>query len=172
VKVVEICKKVLTVLSVVGLIALLDQLTKFVALRELAFNSPVTIVENVFFLRLVKNPGAAFSMFADLPSPYRQLCLGLTSLVALWFLVHMLLTEAKDDVLLRLSLSLVLGGAIGNLIDRVRFGAVVDFLEVYIGSYPWPVFNIADSAISLGVALLLLSMWRKKRPAPLVEVKA
>lgn len=103
-------------------------------------------------------------MFADFPSPYRQLCLAGTSLLALWFVVHMLVTEGKNDVLLRLALSLVLGGAIGNLIDRTRFGAVVDFLEVYIGSYPWPVFNVADSAISLGVALLALSMLLKRKP--------
>lgn len=156
-------KQLSFVILIAALIGLVDQLTKFLALQELAYNDPVEVIEGVFYLRLVANPGAAFSMFADFPSPWRQISLGATSVLALWFVIHMLLTEGREDGLLRFSLTLVLGGAIGNLIDRIRLGSVIDFLEVYLGSYPWPVFNIADSAISLGIALLVLNMWTKRR---------
>lgn len=151
------------VILIAGLIGLLDQLSKFLVLQELSYNDPVEVIEGVFYLRLVNNPGAAFSMFADFPSPWRQISLGVSSVLALWLVTHMLLSEGRENRLLRFALSLVLGGAIGNLIDRVRLGVVIDFLEVYLGSYPWPVFNLADSAISLGIALLVLDMWLKRK---------
>ena len=138
----------------------LDQLTKFVASRDLAPLGSVEVFPSFFSLTFVKNKGAAFGMFAGLPSPWREVSLGVVSIIALGFVLHMLITESRNKVLPRLALSLILGGACGNLLDRVRFGSVVDFLDFYLGDLHWPAFNIADSSICIGVILLLWSMSR------------
>jgi signal peptidase II len=142
----------------VVLVFVLDQLTKFIASRDLAPLGSVEVFPSFFSLTFVQNKGAAFGMFAGLPSPWREISLGVVSAIALGFVLHMLIVESKDRRLPRLALSLILGGACGNLLDRVRFGAVVDFLDFYLGEHHWPAFNVADSSICLGVILLLWSM--------------
>ncbi len=129
------------VLSVI----LLDQITKFLALRFLQLNIPVPLIKNFLNLTLVHNRGAAFGFF--------QNQLYLFVLVSFFTIVFILinLKNKTNSIILKLALSLILGGAAGNLIDRLRFGFVVDFLDLRI----WPVFNIADSVIT--VAALILS---------------
>ena len=109
----------------VFLIFILDQLTKLIATRDLAPLRSVEVFPSFFSLTFVRNKGAAFGMFAGLPSPWREVSLGVVSIIALGFVFHMLVTESKNQKLPRLALSLILGGACGNLLDRVRFGAVV-----------------------------------------------
>jgi len=152
-----------------GLVALavlaLDQLTKLLALARLSPGLPVPVVEGFLALTLVMNPGLAFGIFSAASPGWRWL-VALLSLLALSILAALstrLLPSGGRPA--ALSLGLIFGGAIGNLIDRGRFGAVVDFIDVYWRSYHWPAFNVADSAISVGVALLAARLLLSGRSA-------
>lgn len=148
------------IVAIGAAVLVLDQLTKLWALRALRPGAPVHVIDGFLALTLVMNPGLAFGMLAGVPEGWRWL-VGILSLGALALLAVIavrFLPEAGRWG--RLAVALVFGGAIGNLIDRVRFGAVVDFVDVYVGAYHWPAFNVADSAISVGVALLALRMLR------------
>jgi signal peptidase II len=134
----------------------LDQITKVIAYTQLEEGVPVPVVPGFFNFTLVYNPGAAFGLFSGLPDTYRRITLLVVSVVALIVVVRFMLKDAKDDVIAQYALIAILSGAIGNIIDRVRFDRVVDFLDVYWGSYHWPAFNIADSAISVGVTVLII----------------
>jgi signal peptidase II len=139
-----------------ALVLVLDQLTKVAALARLVPGMPVDVVEGFFSLTLVMNPGLAFGMLSTTPTAWRWV-VALLSMGALAVLgvVGARMLPAGGWVT-KLALGLIFGGAVGNLIDRARFGAVVDFLDFYWRSYHWPAFNVADSAISVGVALLAL----------------
>ncbi|HET8578378.1 MAG TPA: signal peptidase II [Methylomirabilota bacterium] len=140
------------------LILALDQTTKFLALERLLPGEPMRIVNGFFSLTLVLNPGLAFGMLGATPTAWRWV-VALLSVVALVVLAAVgLRLLPTGGPLAEIALGLVFGGAVGNLIDRWRFGAVVDFLDFYWRVYHWPAFNIADSAISVGVALLALRM--------------
>jgi signal peptidase II len=154
----------------VGLTALvvliLDQLAKLVALDHLLPGVPVSIVDGFFSLTLVMNPGLAFGMLSSTPTAWRWTvaALSMGALAVLIILGARLLPAG--GWITRLALGLIFGGAVGNLIDRGRFGAVVDFLDFYWRGYHWPAFNIADSAISVGVTLLALRiLWPAMPPA-------
>lgn len=136
------------------LILVLDQWTKALAARELRLNQPVEIIPKCFNLTLVHNPGAAFGIFANLPDGQRRTALGLVSIVAVIALIWFIVREGREDRLSLYALASILSGAIGNIIDRLRFDSVIDFADFYIGKYHWPAFNVADSAISLGVCLI------------------
>jgi signal peptidase II len=135
-----------------------DQITKYVVLGHLRPGVPVPVVDGVFSLTLVMNPGLAFGMLGDIPESLRWM-VGLLSLGALVLLAVLAVRVLPGGGRwARAALGLVVGGAAGNLVDRVRFGAVVDFLDFYWRAYHWPAFNVADSAISVGVTLLALRM--------------
>jgi signal peptidase II len=139
-------------------VLLLDQLTKFWALQRLPAGLPVPVIDGFFSLTLVMNPGLAFGMLATTPTGWRWL-VALLSIGALGVLAVVGLRMLPGGGRLTpLALGLIFGGAVGNLIDRGRFGAVVDFLDFYWRGYHWPAFNAADSAITVGVALLALRM--------------
>ncbi len=154
------------VVSLAAVILVLDQVTKVMALARLAPGIPVPVVDGIFSLTLVMNPGLAFGMLSGTPDGWRWIA-GVLSLVALAILsviaARLLPTGGPWTAL---SLGLIFGGAAGNLIDRVRFGAVVDFLDVYWRQYHWPAFNVADSAITVGVALLAVRMMLNPAPPP------
>jgi signal peptidase II len=137
-------------------VVILDQLSKIWILNNFSYGEVWEIIPDFFNLTLVMNPGAAFGLFAGLPTMTRRIVLGVVTIVAVILVVTLLRKEAKDDSYAQFGLYLILGGAFGNLIDRFRFDAVVDFLDVYVGAYHWPAFNVADSAISIGVTLLLI----------------
>ncbi|MFA6350678.1 MAG: signal peptidase II [Candidatus Omnitrophota bacterium] len=132
------------ILTIVSIVVLLDQLSKALAINFLQLNTPVTLVKNFFYLTLVHNRGAAFGMLRN-----QLLLFILISLFAIFF-IFFHLKEKKNSFLRKVSLSLILSGAFGNLIDRLRFGYVIDFLDFRI----WPVFNLADSALTIGALLL------------------
>jgi signal peptidase II len=139
-------------------VLILDQLTKYGVLHRLPPGIPVPVIEGFFSLTLVMNPGLAFGMLATTPTGWRWL-VALLSIGALAVLAMVgLRMLAGGGRLTPLALGLIFGGAVGNLIDRGRFGAVVDFLDFYWRGYHWPAFNVADSAITVGVALLALRM--------------
>lgn len=145
-------------MKLVAIVALavlvLDQATKFLALARLSPGLPVPLVEGLLALTLVMNPGLAFGIFAATPPGWRWLValLSICALSALASLSARLLPAG--GWLASLSLGLIFGGAVGNLVDRGRFGAVVDFIDFHWQGYHWPAFNVADSAISVGVGLL------------------
>lgn len=146
-------------------VTLLDQLSKWYIVSELAPGEDRPLIQGFFSLVHAHNPGAAFGLFAGLDQPLRGLLLGLTTAAALVTVGYFLFREYNSDRLGQLALGLIVGGAAGNIIDRVRLGIVVDFLDIYVGEHHWPAFNVADSAICIGVGLLLLAGRAKQRQA-------
>ena len=144
-------------------IVLLDQLAKLVVVRSMRLGQNIPIVPGFFDLTFVLNPGAAFSLFATLPEWIRNPFFILISAAAAVLIVAYRSRYLRENRLASVSLALILGGAIGNLIDRLRYGVVVDFLDAHIYQYHWPIFNVADSSISVGVALLLIEMLLERR---------
>jgi signal peptidase II len=153
----------------VGLIALgivvLDQVTKIIVLERLPPGERVEIIDGLLALTLVMNPGLAFGLLSNLPTAWRWIVVAL-SIVALIVLarvaVRVLPGGGWVDVA---AIAMIFGGAVGNLIDRARFGAVVDFIDVYYGTWHWPAFNVADSAITIGVLFLALRLLGRQ-PSP------
>jgi signal peptidase II len=141
--------------SIIAFITVLDQLSKAWIVQHFERGEVLPVIPNFFNLILTYNRGAAFGMFSNLPEGSRQLVLGVTSFAALGLVLYFLFRDYKGLLPAQVALSLVLGGAIGNLIDRVVLGEVVDFLDFYIGAYHWPAFNVADSSIFIGVFILL-----------------
>ena len=141
------------------LVLILDQFTKYLAYTRLELGRSIEIIPGFLCITLVNNPGAAFGIFADLPDSTRRFALLLVSIVAIWIIIRFLLRDAKNDLWAECALIGILSGAIGNIIDRLRFDYVVDFIDViYWNGNRWPAFNIADSAISIGVTILLIRM--------------
>ena len=149
----------MTAAAITALVVLvLDQLTKAWALQALMPGRTVPVIDGFFSLTLVTNPGLAFGMLSTTPAGWRWV-VALLSIGALSVLAVVGLRMLPGGGRLTpLALGLIFGGAVGNLIDRGRFGAVVDFLDFYWRSYHWPAFNAADSAITVGVALLALRL--------------
>jgi signal peptidase II len=137
-----------------------DQLTKWLVRRSLDLHEYREIVSGLLSLSHVRNRGAAFGILADADLPYQSALFVALSLVALGAIALYARKLPATAFLPQAALALILGGAVGNLIDRVSFGYVTDFVHVYWKQYSWPDFNVADSAISTGVCLLLLDMLR------------
>ena len=158
-------------MSVVLLLAVaivaLDQITKAVVLERLPLGVPVTVIDGWLALTLVLNPGLAFGLLGSVPQGWRWV-VAVLSLVALAVLARVALRVLPaGGGAGRLAIGLIFGGAVGNLVDRARFGAVVDFVDVYWRGWHWPAFNVADSAITVGVALLALRLLNdRSTPAP------
>lgn len=146
------------------LVFILDQVTKFFALSALGPGRPVPVIPGVFHLILILNPGVAFGMFAGLPPNWRWL-VGVFSLAALALLCVLAVRILPGgEPLAAVGLGLIFGGAVGNLLDRARLGGVVDFIDLHWQDYHWPAFNLADSAITIGVGLLALRLLGRGRP--------
>lgn len=136
----------------------LDRLTKWLIARDIALHDYIQIIPGLFRLTHVENRGAAFSLFADSTSPWRTALLVTFSVVALAIVIALLWRNSHSMGSTGIGLSLILGGALGNLWDRLMTGRVVDFLLFYIGQYQWPAFNVADSAIVIGAGLLAVEI--------------
>ncbi len=135
------------------LVIVADQLTKWLADTQLEYHQAVTVLP-YFQWFLSYNPGAAFSFLSDAGGWQRWFFTILAIVISIVLLVW--IKKLNDnEKLTAISLTMILGGAIGNLIDRLLYGHVIDFIQVWLGSYPWPAFNIADSAISVGAVILL-----------------
>ncbi|HEU4889886.1 MAG TPA: signal peptidase II [Thermoanaerobaculia bacterium] len=142
-------------------IIILDLWTKALVLARIDLHETIPVIPNFFQLVHVRNTGAAFGIGANASSRLVPLLLNAGAIAVFCVVVVYALRSAVTDRLLQTGLHLILGGAIGNLLDRFRFGYVVDFLDVYVGTKHWPAFNVADSAICIGIALLFLDMRKK-----------
>lgn len=154
-------------LALSALIVVLDRITKFWVSKHVGIGDVIIVIPRFFAISHVMNPGAAFSMFSftDHPERTRWLLTAFSLLVALVVLI-ILMRIGRRLSLTAVSLALVLGGAIGNVWDRIAYGTVVDFLEVHIVRYHWPDFNIADSSVVIGACLLFLdSLLPDRKPA-------
>ncbi len=148
-------------LALSAVILLLDRLTKLWVVRHIPEGDAIVVIRHVFRITHVLNPGAAFSMFTDSPRPtLTHWILTIFSLIAAAVIVFVIVRYGRRLTPTMVALALILGGTIGNVWDRLRFGVVTDFLEVHIVHYHWPDFNVADSAIVIGGILLVLDALR------------
>ncbi len=160
-------KRLVFWLLIALMVIVFDQASKYIVVTHLSYSEALRVTD-FFDLVLLYNPGAAFSFLATHSGWQRWLFVVLALVVSAWLIV--LIRRHQTEVLQPLAYALVIGGALGNVIDRLRMGAVVDFLYFHIANHGWPAFNLADSAICLGVGLMILSQLRegqaKKAIAP------
>lgn len=143
------------------LVIVLDQITKYIADNSLDYRVPVDVMPSLN-MTLVYNQGAAFSFLSDAGGWQRWFFMALSLIVSIVLIIWLRAVD-KHQSYLAWGLALILGGAVGNLIDRSLYGYVIDFIDVYYRSWHWPAFNIADSAIVLGAGLLILDMFTHKQ---------
>lgn len=148
---------------VAALVVLLDQTTKIYINSSIPIYGSLPVIEGLFNITHVRNTGAAFGLLAGAAPVFRCGFLIAVTVAAIFLIIFYLWKRRTEGIFFNFSLSLILGGAVGNLIDRVRLGEVIDFLDFYIGSYHWPAFNVADFAISIGTILLIFSILKGKR---------
>jgi len=147
------------------LVVLLDRVTKWAVARQIPLHDGIQVIPGFFRLAHVENRGAAFGLFADSPAQWKIAMLVMFSIVALVVVSALLWRNSHAMTSTGVGLALILGGAVGNLWDRLLNGKVVDFLLFYLGQYQWPAFNVADSAIVVGAALLVVEILFAKAPA-------
>ena len=148
--------------TVAGGLVLADQLSKLFINGWLAPLGRFRVIPGVFSLTYVQNNGVAFGILSGSPSGTRVLVLLFMALIAFFVIIFFVHRAKKDETVFVWGLSLICGGALGNQIDRMRLGAVVDFLDMSLGSHHWPVFNIADMGVTFGTALILIHLWRTR----------
>jgi signal peptidase II len=148
-------------------ILLLDQWTKSLIIQKLPLYQKIEVIQGFFNIVHVRNTGGAFGIFGGEKGGFGAILFVIVSLIAIGVILFLFIRIKEEEKTLALSFSLILSGAIGNLIDRLRYGEVIDFLDFYLSSTHWPAFNIADSAICIGIGLmaleLLISDKKKKR---------
>jgi signal peptidase II len=152
-------------LFLVAATLVLDRWTKSLIQSRFDLNESATVIDGFFNITYVRNTGVAFGIFSSISSPAKSLLLSVfTAFAAIIVITYSVRSPVRNRIL-QIALALILGGALGNLYDRLAYKYVVDFLEFYVGTYHWPSFNIADSAISIGVALLALEIIRNESPS-------
>ena len=139
-------------------ILLLDQWTKSLIIQKLLLYQKVEVIQGFFNIIHVRNTGGAFGIFGGDKGGFGSILFVVVSLMAIGVIIFLFMKIKEDEKTLALSFSLILSGAIGNLIDRLRYGEVIDFLDFYLSSTHWPAFNIADSAICIGIGLMALEL--------------
>lgn len=150
-------KRLFKLLLLIVAVIFIDQWTKKIISSKFELHDSMPVIDSFFNITFVLNPGAAFGFLAGLSEKYRVLFFVTVTLIAIILLSYLLVRE-KRFILRAYSYALILAGAIGNLIDRIRIGKVVDFLDFYIKGHHWPAFNVADVSISVGVGLLILEI--------------
>ena len=149
-----------------AVIVVVDQITKSAVMARFSLHETLMVIPGLFNLVYVMNPGAAFGFLADASPTFRYVFFIGVTILAAGLIVYYLVKSNPRNRMLAGSLTLIFGGAVGNLIDRIRFGAVVDFLDVYIGTIHWPAFNVADSAITIGAVLMIWEMILNRNNKP------
>jgi signal peptidase II len=146
-------------------VAVLDQVTKALVIATIPLHRTIPVIRGFFDLTHLKNTGAAFGVLASAGSA-RPLLVTLLAVAVFLGVFAWSLSTSPEHRLLQTALALIMGGAVGNLVDRVRFQFVTDFLRFYVDRWEWPSFNVADSAISVGVALLAWDIWKRPETEP------
>jgi signal peptidase II len=134
-----------------GIVIAVDQITKWLVVSQFKIGERVDLIQNLLYLTHHRNRGAAWGILQD-----QMLFFYLVTVIFIGVLVYFILNSSQEPIMFRLSLGLLLGGAIGNFIDRIYLQEVIDFIGVYIGTYPFPIFNIADASLNIGVAIFVM----------------
>jgi signal peptidase II len=150
---------------IMAAVVVLDQATKLLVDRLMALHESHDVLDGFLRLTYVRNRGAAFGILSDAELPYQSALFSLLSLAALTAIALYAWRLPARSRLPKTALAMIMGGAVGNLIDRMRLGYVIDFVDAYFGPHHWPAFNVADSAISIGVVLLIIDMLLHPHPA-------
>ena len=149
---------------IAGLVVVLDQLTKWLVLAKMPLYQSIPVIPGFFNLTHIRNPGGAFGFMAAGSQGVRNLLFLGVAVLAMGLIVYFYRSTPRTYPYLAAALAGIFGGAVGNLIDRLRFGEVVDFLDFYLGIYHWPAFNVADSAISVGITVFVIHVVLGKMP--------
>lgn len=157
-------KKYRPLILIGGAIAILDQVTKLIIVKTLAHYETIEVIPGFFNLTHLYNPGGAFGFAASQSPMVRTILFLIASTLALGVIIYFYRVLPENYPWLSTALSLIFGGAVGNLIDRIRMGSVIDFLDVYIKGHHWPAFNVADSAVSIGMAIFIYCLLSNKYP--------
>lgn len=155
-------RRIVGALGISTLLVLADQISKTMVRQTMALHESIALLPSLN-LTYTRNPGAAFSLLADADASFRFWFFLIVSLGAVVMILTFLWRVPDGERWTSVALALILGGAVGNLIDRLRFGEVIDFIDVYAGPYHWPVFNVADSGITVGMVMLLGHLLWSKR---------
>ena len=142
-----------------AIIVVIDQASKIIVAETIRFHDSITVIKGLFNLVHVRNKGMAFGLMNRPDANFGFYILVAATIIAVILLIYWLSTLKAGENGLRLGLSLILGGAAGNLIDRIRLGEVIDFLDFYISTHHWPSFNVADSAITVGTIFVAFSLF-------------
>lgn len=156
--------KYIRLFGITGLIIFFDQITKAIILKTMELHQSIPVVPGFFSITHIHNPGGAFGFLANQNQGVRDLIFLVVSSFAIILIFYFYKNTPKTHSFLAIGLALIFGGAISNLIDRIRLGKVVDFLDFYIKDLHWPAFNVADSAISIGMVIFVFHILFKKMP--------
>ena len=151
-------KKYIPLFTYAPVIIILDQLVKIYVDKSMYLYQSIEVLENFFHITYVRNKGAAFGILSDANESLRIPFFLTVSAIAIAVILYTIYTHQEESQLFPVSMALILGGAIGNMIDRIRLGEVIDFVDVHWYNHHWPAFNVADSAISIGVTLLIINI--------------
>ena len=159
--------KYLSLLIVSGVLIVIDQYTKLMVSLHIPLNYSVEVIEGIFNLTHIRNSGVAFGLFASQQSEYKALMFITISTIAITAILVIFHQTPKEKKMVQIGLILIFSGAIGNLIDRSLHGEVIDFVDLFINGHHFPAFNIADSCITMGVALMVIDLFSEgSRPDP------
>ena len=156
--------KITRLIVISGVLVLLDQVTKMMITYYLQPYHSLTVIPGFFNLTHIYNPGGAFGFLADSDPMLRKVIFLFVSLLAVGLILWYYMKTPSSYLFLSSAFAMIFGGAIGNLVDRIRLGKVVDFLDFYVGTFHWPAFNVADSAITIGIGIFILHLLFKKIP--------
>ncbi len=145
-------------LLIAGTVCIVDQLVKALIVSTVPVYQTISVIPGFFNLTHIYNPGGAFGFLSGSPSELRHLFFLISSVVAMGLIFFLYAKTPPGQGLLEFGLSLIMGGAIGNIIDRIRIGKVIDFLDLYVKDLHWPAFNVADSAITIGIGLFIFHL--------------
>lgn len=142
-------------LMIAGAVCVVDQLVKALIVSTIPVYQTISVIPGFFSLTHIYNPGGAFGFLSGSPSELRHVFFLISSVVAMGLILFLYAKTPPGQRWLEFGLSLIMGGALGNIIDRIRLGKVIDFLDIYVKNIHWPAFNVADSAITIGIGLFI-----------------
>ena len=149
--------------ATVAAVVLLDCITKAYIDSTMSLHESVVVIGGFLNITYVRNPGAAFSFLATASSGFRSVFFLTVTVLAIILVLYYIAKSKTEEPFMIFALSLILSGALGNFIDRVRLGEVIDFIDVHLGAYHWPAFNVADSAITVGAFIMLFALFKRPK---------